>query len=106
VDQNVILGKPNCRKLVCFLDTVFNYFLPFTITKFISIKTNSMVRSKHDEFPSYKKITSQENFISDNEISFPVNATVMHPCCNTVQCYKTVKAHNNTNCDTKNKFKQ
>jgi hypothetical protein len=24
VDQNVILGKQNCRKLVCFLETVFN----------------------------------------------------------------------------------
>jgi hypothetical protein len=80
VDQNVILGKQNCRKVVCFLDAVFTNTLisEFTITKFISIKANFMVRNKHDESLRHKKIISQENFISDDEISFPVHTTVTH----------------------------
>jgi hypothetical protein len=57
-----------------------------------------MARNKHDEFITYKKIISQENFISDDEISFAVHTRVMHPSCNSVKCYKTVKAQNNTNC--------
>jgi hypothetical protein len=60
-----------------------------------------MVRNKHDKFLSCKKITSQENFISDDEISFAVYTTVMHSSYNTVQCYETVKAQTNTNCHTK-----
>jgi hypothetical protein len=49
---------------------------------------------------------SQEKCIPDDEISFPVHTTVMHSSCKIVPCYKIVKAQNNTNCDTKNKFKQ
>jgi hypothetical protein len=37
-----------------------------------------MVRNKHDEFLSYKKIISKENFISDDGISFPVHTTLKH----------------------------
>jgi hypothetical protein len=89
VDQNVILGKQNCRKLVCFLDTVFNntLFLPFTITKHSSVKAHFTVRNKQHQFPSYTKIVSKENFISDDKSSFPAHTTVMHSSCNTVQCY-------------------
>jgi hypothetical protein len=65
-----------------------------------------MVRKNHDKLLSYKKIISQENFISDDAISFPVHPTVMHSSCNIVQCYNTVKEQNNTNWGTKNKFKQ
>jgi hypothetical protein len=46
-----------------------------------------MVRNTHNEFLTYNKIISQENFISDDETSFPVHTTVMHSSCNTVQCY-------------------
>jgi hypothetical protein len=84
---------------------ITHYCLPFTITKYISKKAHFVVRKKYDEFLSYKKIISQENFMSGNEISFPVHTTVMHSSYNTVQCYKTVNAQNNTNCHTRNKFK-
>ena len=77
---------------------ITHYFLPFTITKYISIKAHFMVMYKHDEFLTYKKIISQKNLISDDKISFTRHTTLMHSSCNTVQCYKTGK--------TQNKFKQ
>ena len=46
-----------------------------------------MVRKKHNQLLSYKKIISQKNFISDDKISFPVHTRVMLSSCNTVQCY-------------------
>ena len=36
-------------------------------------------------FLSYKKIISQENFISDDEVFFTAHTTVTHSSCNTVQ---------------------
>jgi hypothetical protein len=86
--------------------SITHYFLPFITTKHINTKAHFMVRKKHDEFPSYKKIILQKNLISRDEISFTVHTKVMLSNCNTVKCYKSVKAQNNTNCQTKNKFKQ
>jgi hypothetical protein len=79
VDQNVILGKENCRKLECFLDTVFNNTL-------FSAFRNNQIHQYKSKFYGREQIRciskSQENYIRRKLPStHNSNALNLQQCC-------------------------